>query len=274
MLDAYRRHLRAIGRSDGTIEQRIGDLYRFAPSVRHDLLSATPDDIERYFAARASAWAPETMRKVRASLRCFYDWALKSGYISVDPTLDFPPFRVPRALPRPVPERDVLAAFERGTLQERAIIALAGTLGLRRSEITKVHTNDITDDTLRVVGKNGHHRIVQLDSTTLALLNEIREEQGDGYIFPGRFGGHLHHSTVYKWLRRVSGYPTHTFRHRAASKGYAETRNLRAVQELLGHASIATTQIYTAVQPHEIREVTDATSLPLPASPHEKGTQQ
>jgi integrase/recombinase XerC len=144
------------------------------------------------------------------------------------------------------------------------MLALGATLGLRREEIASAHPRNRSGATLRVVGKNSDERVLPLDDLTASLLHELEVEQGtDSYYFPGRFGGHVHPATVYKWVKaRLGGeWSTHNLRHRAATIGLETTGDIRAVQELLGHRSITSTQLYTAVTGARILDVVAATSL-------------
>ena len=245
MLRLYRQYLLARGNSLGTITQRVGDLHRLGPTFP-DLLAVTAQDLEEYLARRARTWKPEYNKRIRTSLRIFYQWALREGRISVDPTFGFAPVRIPRTLPRPAPDSIVLSAFDAGTLAERAMLSLAAAQGLRREEIASAHPANRVGGNLRVIGKNSDERVVPLDTLTASLLRTIEIEQGvRDYYFPGRFGGHLHPATVYKWLKHHLGpdWSTHNLRHRAATVGLDGTGDLRAVQELLGHRSISTTQL-------------------------------
>jgi integrase/recombinase XerC len=176
---------------------------------------------------------------------------------------------VPKPLPHPTPEVVVLAAFAGASLAVRAMILLAATEGLRRSEIASLHPQNRHGDAIRFLGKGARERIVPLDQLTLATLVNLEALQGrDLYYFPGRFGGHLHSSTVYRWVTSCTpGWTLHSLRHRAATIGYSGTKDLRATQELLGHASPATTQIYTAVAFDDVKAVVNAASLN--ASGHE-----
>lgn len=105
--------------------------------------------------------------------------------------------------------------------------------------------------------------VVPLDELTLAALVSLEGVHGrDAFYFPGRFGGHIHPSTVYRWVTSCTpGWTLHSLRHRAATAEYAGTKDLRATQELLGDASPATTQIYTAVAFTDMQAVVDAASL-------------
>lgn len=144
------------------------------------------------------------------------------------------------------------------------MLLLAATMGLRRSEIAALHPMDRVERTIRVLGKNSTVRELTLDKLTYELLLELEQEQGqESYFFPGRFGGHIHPATVYKWLKRHLGpeWTLHSCRRRAATVGNRATKNVYAVQRFLGHASIETTQIYVDVGAEEIAAIATAASL-------------
>jgi integrase/recombinase XerC len=110
---------------------------------------------------------------------------------------------------------------------------------------------------LIVVGKGNRQRVVPI---TQDLAAEIACYRGHGYLFPGQIDGHMSPEWVGAVLSRLMppGYTAHKLRHRFATRGYAGTHDLRAVQEALGHASVATTQRYTAVSSREVRLVSEA----------------
>jgi integrase len=132
---------------------------------------------------------------------------------------------------------------------------LAGQCGLRRGEIARASREDVEQDlsgwSLRVLGKGGHTRMVPL---TDELGREILRRD-PGYLFPSSHGGHLtpHHLGKTIAAALAAGHTTHSLRHRCATVSYAATRDLRAVQELLGHAKPETTAIYTLVPDDAVR---------------------
>nr|WP_231974795.1 tyrosine-type recombinase/integrase [Mycobacterium sp. E1747] len=139
---------------------------------------------------------------------------------------------------------------------------LAGEAGLRRAEVAQVHTNDLIDHPegpqLIVHGKGGKQRVVPI-TTSLAVEIAHARPHG-GFVFPGQIDGHVSPGHVGKLVSKAMppGWSMHKLRHRFATRGYAGTGNLRAVQEALGHASVATTQRYTAVSSSEVRRVSEA----------------
>lgn len=138
------------------------------------------------------------------------------------------------------------------TDRERLMLLLASFGGLRRSEIAAVHADDMNEGFLFVVGKGGRQRFVPIHPLLLSYLERLAAR--GGWAFPGRFSGHCHPDYIGKHLSRLlgPGWTGHSLRHHFATAAYNTTRDLRAVQELLGHASVATTQIYVGVDPRSL----------------------
>lgn len=248
-ISAWSRHLRAAGRPRSTVRLRIYHVRALARACRGTSpLTITAGDLEGWLGR--DGWKPATRRSCRSSLVVFFRWLHGSGRRSDDPALMLPPVSQPRGKPRPAPREVILRALTRADDRTRLILMLAAHEGLRRGEIAAVHTRDLVtdvvgEDCLRVTGKGGHTRLVPLAPGVAA---ELRRRE-PGYVFPGRINGHLSAEHVGVLARRVlpQGWTLHTLRHHFASAAYSVERDLRAVQELLGHASVATTQIYTAI---------------------------
>jgi integrase/recombinase XerC len=260
-LKEYRNHLDAAGKSEGTVAQRLYHL-DYLRRTHPDLLAVTADDLEQFLADRRGQSA-EYRKALRSSFRSYYQWAYRRRLINRDPSAELPPIRVPKTIPRIAADPDVDHALDGATVRDTAIILLGRVGGLRLSEITclKIQSRDFNRLVFR--GKGGKERVVPIDDDLLlhALMELERELGSEGYYFPGRFGGHLHISTVYRVVRDRVGINTHALRHAAGTAGYDETHDIRAVQEFLGHASVATTQIYTHVSGNALRGVSRATSF-------------
>lgn len=257
---AWERYLRAAGVPESTIGQRLYHLRRLAREVGGTPGTVTFDDLVEWLAKHD--WAPNTRRAYRASLRAFYRWAMSTGRLKSSPAHLLPPIRVPRGRPRPAPEpvfRDLL-----GTADQRVLLAvrLAGQCGLRRGELAATRREHVEADllgwSLRIAGKGGVVRLVPLpDDLAMTIL-----ARPPGWLFPSSHGRHLTPHHLGKIISRhlPDGLTTHSLRHRCATVAYASTRDLRAVQELLGHAKPETTAIYTAVPDGAVRAAVVAAS--------------
>lgn len=256
--------LRACSRSEGTISQylvRIRMLSRLATSP----WSITGQQLAAWLSN--PDWSPQTKRSSGVAVTGFYRWAVKVGRIERSPADDLGTVRVPRSLPRPVPEDVLHAALATADDRTRLAIMLAAYAGLRIGEIATLHTSQVTETQLMVVGKGGHHRIIPL-APDGDLVAELRAEmarrrrgthgsgwQGrfvsaTGYLFPS--SDHPGPITANALGRTISSvfpgdWATHALRHRFATAAYATERDLMAVQQLLGHSRPETTSVYAQV---------------------------
>lgn len=259
LLDHWCAWLRAAGSPETTIALRVYYLTRLARAHQGaDLLTLDVDALAAWLAA--AGWKPNTAKSARSALRSFYGWARDTGRIDVSPAHLLPAVRVPRGRPKPTPEQAYRHAVAVADPRARLAIRLAGICGLRRGEIARVRGADVEADllgaSLRIVGKGGHVRCVPLPDDLAAELRAA----GDGWVFPSPAGGHLTPHHVAKIVTRYlpDGITTHSLRHRCASTAYAGTRDLRAVQELLGHARPETTAGYVLAPEDTLRAAMNA----------------
>jgi len=258
VLARFERWLLSTDRSDDTIRLRMGHVRRLA--IRHELLEVTPDDLEAIMANRRHL-ADETRKSELASWRVFYSWTMRKGLRTSDPTTEIDSIKVKPRMPKIAPDAAVADALEGATDYERAMILLGRGAWLRLNEITTLHTRDRVGDVLVIRGKGGRERVVPLNGEVAAALDVIEAAQGPGYYFRGEKGEHMHKMSVNKIITRRLGHNPHSLRHAGATAGYRETRNLRATQEMLGHASSATTQRYTHLTDEERRELAEASRV-------------
>lgn len=258
LLAGFERWLLATDSADGTIDQRLRHVRAIAS--RHDLATMTDTELEEELAAIRHQ-ADETRKSKLASWRVFFGWAHRKGMRSDDPTIDLPAVRVRRRMPRLAEDDAIEDALAGASSRDRALLLLARDVWLRLSELTSLHTDHRHGDRLYIRGKGGKERIAYLSKDAAGALDALEREQGRGYYFPGLAGDHLHPQSVHKIIKRLTGYHPHALRHRGATEGFRATRNLRAVQEQLGHASLATTQIYTHLSDEERQSTVDAGGL-------------
>ena len=253
--------LRAAGLSAQTIKSRRYKMVHLATL----LMPSGPEDVTTEQIVQAFArqqWKPETRKAYRNTISSFFRWLHKSGRRSDDPSLDVPRVKKPHAHPSPCPDRYIAAAMKMATTSERLMIRLGAECGLRRGEIARVHSDDVVADSagrsLIVRGKGDKQRIVPLPDDLAGIIMDAR-----GYLFPGRFGGHVEESYIGDHISRLlpDGYAAHTLRHRFATTAYAATHDLFVVAELLGHESVETTEHYVAMPDGRLREAMAAVRL-------------
>jgi site-specific recombinase XerD len=207
-------------------------------------------------------YSMEHRRGLRASLASFYRWSLESGVVDVDPTVTLPHIKAAIGAPKPATDDIWRALLEQADPRTALMARLACEAGLRRAEVACVHSDDLNAGIggaeLIVHGKGSKQRVVPITVSLAAAIQAFCPF--GGFLFPGKIDGHMSADRVGHLVSRVMppGWSMHKLRHRAACRGYAATRNLRGVQEFLGHTSVSTTQRYTAVSSMEIRAVSEA----------------
>lgn len=253
-LSSFKEFQRAAGKPASTIKLRDYHLRRFAVQVGKPPFEVDLGDMVAHLSR--SGWSPNTRRGVRTTLTAFYRWARISGRADRHIAEDLPTIPVDAGKPRPASDEAVDFGLAGADARVELMIRLGAQVGLRCCEIAAVSTEDITGRpgawSLRVLGKGGKKRVVPISDD---VAYRIRE-RGPGFVFPGQIDGHLSSGYVSKLISHALpvGTTAHPLRHRFASRAFKGSgNNLRAVQELLGHASIATTQIYTAVDDDDLR---------------------
>lgn len=259
-LDAFETTLRAAGRSEQTIYLRRRHLTTLArhvaPRGPDDVVEA---DLEEWLGN--PAWATETRRSHRSGVRTFFAWAARRGVVTADPSADLPPIRPALPHPRPAPDAALLAALASGDARVRLAVRLGAEAGLRRGEIVLIHARDVIEDltghSLVVHGKGGKVRVVPLNDSLARKLRAV--VMHGGYAFPGNVDGHMSAGWLGKLVSRAlpAGVTPHALRHRFATRAYSASRDVFAVQELLGHASPETTRRYVRVDSERLRGVVD-----------------
>lgn len=262
LLDEYMVTLAAAGQRPGSIRLRQIQLYRMAREIACPPHEVTASMLLGWFGHQGN-WTPDARHSYRSAVRGFFAWAHQFGRISTNPAAVLPKVRVPKAPPRPASDEAWNTAMAVATARVRLMLRLAGEVGLRRAEVAQVHTGDLIEidgrPTLIVHGKGGKRRAMPISDS---LADAVRSGAAghtpglpqSGYLFNDGQGGHLTPNHVGRLVKNVlpPGWTMHMLRHRFATKAYRGSRNLRAVQELLGHDSVATTERYTALDSAEL----------------------
>lgn len=218
---------------------------------------------------------PGSLHHLLSACRSFFRWLLRERVIAQDPALDVRAPKLRRKLPQVLDVDEAAALMEIPTdtpeaVQDRAMLELFYSSGLRVAELTGLTWSDIdlAQALVRVLGKGSKTRVVPVGSKALAALAALRAQalpDDAAPVFVGRNRRAISPGTVRKRLKgwaKAQGvwkrvYP-HLLRHSFASHLLESSGDLRAVQELLGHADISTTQIYTHLDFQHLARVYDA----------------
>lgn len=249
-VDDYLLTLSAAGQREATIRHRRSILCMAARGLGCPPAEVTAAKLLDWL-GRQQHLSPEARHGYRSTLRGFFAWMYATGRVSVYLGDALPRVRRIKAPPRPAHDAAWESALAGADRRTELMLRLAAEAGLRRAEIAQVHASHLDGTQLLVYGKGGKQRVVPI-SDHLAYL--IREG-GNTWLFPNGLGGHLSAGHVGKLIAGAlpGAWTAHTLRHRYATRAYRGSHNLRAVQKLLGHASVVSTEIYTAVADDEVR---------------------
>jgi integrase/recombinase XerD len=275
------------GLSRNTLEAYRGDLLQLGRYLEeHDLsaLDATPAEISDFLTHLAAGdndhrpASPATIHRKSACLRSFYRHLRREGLRESDPTATLSAPRRSRKLPQVLTRGEVekLLSQPSGTdpsaLRDRALLELMYASGLRASEAIGLELGDIDLDErmLRARGKGSKERIVPIGQAALRAINAYLERgrpklvknRPEAHLFVNFRGGQLTRQGLYKIVRRhattaglADRMSPHTLRHTFATHLLAGGCDLRSVQEMLGHADVSTTQLYTHLSSERLKDV-------------------
>jgi site-specific recombinase XerD len=267
------------GRSASTRRAYVSDLRAFAEWMeRSDVMDPAAVDrlhLRRYLASLGTRrLARATVARKAAALRCYFAWMLRQGHLTLDPARSLRASTGGGRLPRVLSKGEIGALLDQPSTsaidqRDLAVLELLYAAGLRVSELCGLERSgvDLRARTVTVLGKGGKERRVPVhDRAVSALghwLEQGREEMAGppDAVFVNRRGGRLGPRDVRRILDARAASPTHphALRHTFATHLLDGGADLRVVQELLGHASLATTQIYTHVSKERLRSVYEET---------------
>ena len=261
-LDAYRRDLAALA--------------AWAAKAGHaDIDSLREADLRAFVAAEhRRGLSPKSLQRRLSALRSYYQWRLAESAVVANPAAAIRAPRAARKLPQVLDVDEAVRLVDLPTdaplgLRDRALLELFYSSGLRVSELCRLRWRDLdlAQGLVAVLGKGSRERVVPVGSHACKALADWRDSQAaaaDAWVFPGRDAKPLTSRAVQLRLKQLAlrqgvakRVHPHLLRHSFASHMLESSGDLRAVQELLGHADIATTQIYTHLDFQHLARVYD-----------------
>ena len=254
--------------SPNTVASYISDLTAFFSAVGKDPKDVVPEDIISYF-AETTALSKRSQARVLSSLHSFYKWMIMEGEMTDNPSDAIEAPKLGKYLPvvlsveevdRLIAAVDLDSAFGK---RDRAMLETLYGLGLRVSELVSLRISSIWTEQgfVSVIGKGDKQRLVPLGGMARDAIRDYLEVRGPAadressdILFLNRFGRALTRVAVFKMIKAYAmkagiskEISPHTLRHSFATHLIENGADLRAVQEMLGHESILTTEIYTHI---------------------------
>ncbi len=269
------------GLSENSVRAYRSDLRQFQTYLRKRRLNwidVTADDVAAYLAIlEAKSLAPRTRARKTASLRSFFQYLVEEQEMEHNPCAYLPTPRLPQKLPQILNEGEVLALLDAPTLdkptgyRDQAMLEVLYGSGMRVSELVGLDVGDIDQmGFVRCLGKGGKERIIPLGSHALSATfkyieharPKLQSDPRETALFLNARGGRLTRQGFWKILRHWAKHAginrnisPHMLRHSFATHLLRHGADLRAVQEMLGHVDLATTQIYTHLDKGQLRNV-------------------
>lgn len=254
------------GLSPNTVAGYLSDISLFFEESGLEPASVAPADIVDYLSERSDTLSKRSQARMLSAFRSFFDWMILEGAMKENPCDGVDPPKIGRYLPEVLSVQevdDIIASVDTSTpagLRDRAILEVLYGCGLRVSEAAGLRLSDIfaKEGFLRIVGKGDKERIIPLGEMAAEALEAwygARPEPCRGYedfVFLNRSGKSLSRVSIFNMVKKqamLAGVrkeiSPHTFRHSFATHLVENGADLRVVQEMLGHESILTTEIYT-----------------------------
>jgi integrase/recombinase XerD len=270
--------------SDNTLHSYKNDLTKFldyaAEEGIDDLSSITASLISRYFEIqRKVGLGSTTTARYLSSLNGFFSYLIENNYLETNPMDKIPSAKISRNLPPVLSFYEIEKILDSpGTgdklgLRDKAVLEILYSCGLRVSELINLTNADLffNEEVIRVLGKGSKERIVPIGASAVKWINEYlrasrplleNKSKSGNIVFLNKRGTKLSRMGVWKIVDRYTKeagidkevHP-HTFRHSFATHLLEGGADLRAVQEMLGHSDISTTQIYTHIDREYIKQM-------------------
>lgn len=267
--------------SDNTVEAYLTDLdklFAFLTLEGIDFAEVTTDNLETFSAGLHDIGIhPRSQARILSGIRSFYRFLVLEDYIRQDPTelLDSP--QIGKHLPDVLTMEEIdslIGAIDRGSREGQRNCAILETLyscGLRVSELCNLKISDLylNEGFIKVEGKGNKQRLVPISPRAVSELNDYFLVRGEkvikpgfeDYVFISNFGKNISRIMVFHIIKELANQiglkksiSPHTFRHSFATHLLEGGANLRAIQCMLGHESIGTTEIYTHIDRNRLRE--------------------
>jgi site-specific recombinase XerD len=264
------------GYSPKTIREYSYDLQMFNNyNDERSIEMRTTTDLRRFFLhlKRERKYSPRSLHRKICSLKSFYKFLKKEAFISSNPAENIESPKIPKSLPKTISVEETLTLLKTpNNIRDRTILFLLYGTGMRVSELSDLNMNcvDLDNRMLRIIkGKGNKDRLIPLPDVLIPIIEEYminrRSDSSSPALVLNRSGNRLTSRSIQRLVKKYreladlqdKKLTPHTLRHAFATHLLANSVDIRVIQELLGHASLSTTQLYTHVSLEHLRKSYD-----------------
>ncbi|MHA1206197.1 MAG: site-specific tyrosine recombinase/integron integrase [Candidatus Hodarchaeales archaeon] len=263
------------GYSDKTIREYSYDLKMLKKFNKEPIEKCTTTDLRRFFLylKRDKSYAPRSLHRKICSLKSFYKFLKKEAFISINPAENIESPKIPKSLPKTISVDEAAQLLNAPkNLRDRAVLYLLYGTGMRVSELSDLNIEnlDLKNRLIRIIeGKGNKDRIIPLPDLIIPIIEKYlharRDDIESSALILNRSGKRLTSRSIQRLVKKYKEQVNlqekkvtpHTLRHAFATHLLANSVDIRVIQELLGHASLSTTQLYTHVSLAHLRKSYD-----------------
>lgn len=264
--------------SSNTINSYHNDLITFKDYFKNKtkLKNITNNDLKEYIRTLNKNKSSKTVARTISSLKSFYKFLTLEKYITENPIFNITTPKIEKKLPRVLSEEEIdkllnIKLTDNYSYRNKAMLELMYSSGLRVTELISLSVSDIDleNDTVRIFGKGSKERVIPLGNYASKYLEEyilyhrpaLLKNKSTNYLFLSSRGDKMTRQAFFKILQKLAlnqgiktSFSPHTLRHSFATHLLKHGADLRSIGELLGHADISSTQIYTHITNEKLKE--------------------
>jgi integrase/recombinase XerD len=290
MIPKYLKHMRAVGRSAYTIRGARFILKRVAKSLAekeifhiedldYEVLEEYQQDLAFSFTNRGNPLSIRTQVKILGTIKCFTRYLKERDYLVTDPghriKLPKEPLCLPKSILSSKEIERLMNACDMQTItgyRDRVLLEILYDTAVRRLELSlmKLIDLDLTTGYIKVTGKGNKERVVPISTRVCGLVNNyillirpsLTSDPDNDWLFINDVGGQMKTHTIWRIIKKYAALAalkknvtTHTFRHTCVTHMLKNGAPIRHLQEMLGHASLESTQVYTRVTINDLKKV-------------------
>jgi site-specific recombinase XerD len=278
IIDNFLVYLKAeLNYSENTIRNYRIDIVQFFNILSENnrivteetLKSLDKEDMRNYLATLINMGLATGSRKRKlASIRTFFGYLAEEGFVKINPAIQVKSPKLEKRLPKAIDKTELIEALDKiENIRDRVILEVVYATGCRVSELVNIKVEDINHNrkTINVIGKGNKERVCPISPVAYNLIKQHMKENNitKGYLFRGiKEGQPITTRTVLNICKRYLGENsfTHMLRHSIATHLHNQGMDVRYVQEMLGHAELSTTAIYTKVDTENMLRIYNQTN--------------